>query len=101
VHLVALRMLQAREEIKRRQGAGPPRSTIQVETRTYTKRHEKHEEVHQLSLDRRRLKMRWGRRDAPLRVQSLTFNTVEAAREAYFSRVDELESRGYLDATAG
>jgi predicted DNA-binding WGR domain protein len=101
VHLVALRMLQAREELKRRQGVAEARTAVVVETRTYTRRHERGEDIHQVSLDRRRLKLRWGRRGETLRVQSLSFPNVEQAREAYFSRVEKLEARGYLDVTAG
>jgi len=55
----------------------------------------------QLSLDRQRIKLRWGPRDQSLRVQSLVFNSVHEARAAYFERVDQLEARGYLDGTAG
>ena len=54
----------------------------------------------QVALDRQRVKVRWGPRGAPQRVQSLVFNSVDAARAAYFARVDDLEKRGFLDATA-
>lgn len=100
-HLIALRIAQAQEEERRRQARGKARATITVETRTYARRRGDTEEVCQISLDRQRLKLRWGPRGQSLRVQSLVFNTVAEARSAYFERVDDLEARGYLDGTAG
>ena len=54
----------------------------------------------QVTLDRSRLKVRWGRAGQPMRVQVLRFNTADEARAAYFGRVNELAAGGYLDATA-
>jgi hypothetical protein len=100
-HLIALRVAQAQEEERRRQARGKARTSITIETRTYARRHGEAEEVCQISLDRQRIKLRWGPRGHNLRVQSLVFNTVAEARAAYFERVDDLEARGYLDGTAG
>ena len=100
-HLIALRIAQAQEEERRRQSRGKARATITVETRTYARRRGESEEVCQISLDRQRLKLRWGPRGQSLRVQSLVFNSAAEARAAYFERVDDLEARGYLDGTAG
>lgn len=99
-HLVALRLLEAREAARRRAQRGAARDTVTIETRTYAKRHESGEDVYQLSLDRQRLKVRWGLRGQEARVQRLVFNSEGAARSAYFARVDDLERRGFLDATA-
>jgi predicted DNA-binding WGR domain protein len=99
-HLVALRLLEAREEAKRREQRGLARSTVTMETRTYARRHARGEDVHQLSLDQKRLKIRWGERGQDARVQSLFFSSIDAARAAYFERVDDLERRGFLDASA-
>jgi predicted DNA-binding WGR domain protein len=57
--------------------------------------------VYQVSLERQRLKVRWGRDDRLRRLQTLTFDSVEDARRAYLARVAELEARGFIDATAG
>ena len=54
----------------------------------------------QVTLDRNRLRLRWGRAGQPMRMQVLRFNTADDAREAYFSRIGELGTRGFLDATA-
>ncbi|MEZ4451877.1 MAG: hypothetical protein R3B09_20605 [Nannocystaceae bacterium] len=99
-HMIALRMLQAIVEQQRRQERGAARTSVVVETRTYARRRESGEEVVQLSLDRQRLKVRWGERGGAPRVQSLVFNSVDEARAAFFTRVDDLEARGYLDEAA-
>jgi hypothetical protein len=100
VHLVALRLAYAAQESRRLKGLDP-RKAITVETRTYTRRVAAGEEVFQMSLERQRLKIRWGQDDQPSRLQTLTFDSVEDARGAYLARVAGLEARGFLDATAG
>lgn len=99
-HLIALRLAQAQEERRRLEGK-EPRETITVETRTYSKRDDRGEDIYQISLDQHQLKVHWGRMGQVMRKQLLKFNTTEEARSAYFKRIDALESRGYLDATAG
>ncbi|MDC0717763.1 SWIM zinc finger family protein [Nannocystis bainbridge] len=108
-HLIALRIAQAQEEERRRQARGSERGTITLETRTYARRLPvaagatgESEEIVQLSLDRQRLRIRWGPRGAAkLRVQSFVFGSVAEARAAFFERVDDLEARGFLDGSAG
>jgi predicted DNA-binding WGR domain protein len=99
-HLIALRLFEAREEVKRRESRGKDRDRVTIETRTYARRHVKGEDVYQLALDQKRLKVRWGLRGQDARVQSLFFNSIDDARAAYFARVDDLEKRGFLDASA-
>jgi hypothetical protein len=100
VHLVALRLAYAEQERKRRE-SGDPRQAIVVQTRTYSRRDDKGEDVFQVSLERQRLKLRWGRAGEVMRLQTLRYNTVDEARVAFFARLDELTAHGYLDATAG
>jgi predicted DNA-binding WGR domain protein len=97
---VALRLAYADQEARRLQGADP-RQAVTVETRTYSRRDEGGEEVVQVSLERQRLKVRWGRAGRPMRLQTLRFNSPDEARAAYFARIDRLGARGYLDATGG
>lgn len=99
-HLVALRLAYAEQEARRAKGADA-REAVRVETRRYTRRDEGGEDVVQVTLDRARLKVRWGRAGGPMRVQVLRFNSDADAREAYFARVRDLDAGGYLDATAG
>jgi hypothetical protein len=98
-HLVALRLAYAEQEARRAREAGP-RQGVTVETRTYSRRDEAGADVVQVTLDRTRLKVRWGRAGQPMRLQVLRFNTADDARAAYFARVGSLGARGFLDATA-
>jgi len=99
-HLIALRLTEAREEARRRAQRGAARSTITVETRTYQKRTTRGEDIVQIAFDAKSLKLRFGPRGQEDRVQHFMFNSVDEARSAYFARVDDLERRGFLDATA-
>ena len=96
--LIALRMKIA--QIAATRAAERGKGNIEHETRTYVKREDKREAVYHVSLDERRLKVRWGDRAMErLRSQNLLFNNVEDARDAYFTRIRELEGKGYMDAT--
>lgn len=99
-HLVVLRLAYAQHEAQRAKGTDP-RQAITVETRTYSRRDPAGEEVVQMTLDRTRLKVRWGRAGQPLRLQVQRFNSTEEARAAYFARVNDFGTRGFLDTTAG
>ncbi|MCA9662714.1 MAG: SWIM zinc finger family protein [Myxococcales bacterium] len=101
-HLIALRLVHAIEEQRKKSERGDARAKVVVETRTYARRRgeDEREEVVQLALDRQRIKVRWGERGARQRVQSLVFNSVAEARAAFFARADELEAGGYLDEAA-
>jgi len=100
VHLVALRLAFAAREADRASGRAPAEA-ITAETRAFSRRDAGGEDVYQVTLDRRRLKVRWGRADGPSRLQTLAFDSVEEARAAYLSRVADLAARGFLDASAG
>jgi len=98
VHLIALRLAYAEQERRRARGVDP-RQVITVETRTYTKRLGEIEEVFQVTLERKHLKMRWGKASEPMRQQTLRYNSVDDARTAYFARISALDERGYVSAT--
>jgi predicted DNA-binding WGR domain protein len=99
-HLIALRLAFAAEEARRAKETVPEKAVV-VETRSYTRRDDKGEDVVQVTLDRTKLKVRWGRAGKPLRLQVLRFNSPEEARAAYFKRIQDYNARGFLDATAG
>lgn len=99
VPLIALRLAWAREEAQRQTERGRARGHVTVETRTYVRRRGSSEDVFQIALDRKRLKVRRGLRGRPMRLQQLVFNDVAEARSAYFERVDALEAAGWLDAS--
>ena len=97
--LIALRLKIAQEQARRATERGS--EAITFETRTYVRRHARGEDVYQVSLERQQLKVQWGQRSqAKLRSQNLLFNSVEEARKAYFLRIRDLETKGFMDATA-
>ena len=72
---------------------------ISVETRTFGLRDGDQESVWQITLDRRRLKLRWGVSGQTMRTQQIQFSTVAEARIDYRKRLNGLKEKGYLDAT--
>ncbi len=99
-HLIALRLAYAASE-REREESGESRDTVTTETRTFSRREDEQENVYQVTLDRRRIKVRWGVSGQAKRVQTLQYNSEDEARDAYFARVDDLQSRGFLDSTSG
>ncbi|QDV34781.1 SWIM zinc finger family protein [Tautonia plasticadhaerens] len=98
-HLVALRLSHAGREALRRRGQ-TPLEALTAETRSFSRRDDRGEDVYQLALERRRLTIHWGRAGLPMRRQRLTFDSVDDARDAYLSRIAELSGRGFLDASS-
>jgi hypothetical protein len=98
-HLVALRLAYGEQEARKAREAGP-REGVTVETRTFSRRDEEGADVVQVTLDRSRLKLRWGRAGKDMRLQVLRFNSNDEARAAYFAKIGGLAEQGYLDATA-
>ncbi len=99
-HLVALRLAYGAREAERASGRVPA-DAISAEARAFSRRDAAGEDVYQVTLDRRRLKVRWGRADGQGRLQTLTFDSPEEARAAYFARISDLVARGFLDASNG
>src|SRR5581483_11282729 len=98
-HLIALRLAYANQEARRAKEAEKV-GAVTVETRTYSRRDAAGADVVQVTLDKTRVKVRWGRAGEAMRLQVLRFNSTDEAREAYFARTSGLGSTSYLDATA-
>lgn len=96
-HLVALRLTYAEQVAKRARGEGA--NAIVTETRSFSKRDKRGEDVYQVTLERQKLRVRWGRTGDVMRLQTLQFDNQDQARSAYFTKLDDLSKRGYLDAT--
>ena len=96
VHLIALRLAFAAKQAT----AAVADDAVTFETRAFTRRDATGEQVVQLSLERNRVRVRWGRAGDDLRLQTLKFNTEADARRTYFARLADLDARGYLDAVA-
>jgi hypothetical protein len=99
-HMIALRVAYARELAQLEAARNTPegRAQITAETRVLLRRTAQGAETFRLSLDGRTVTARFGIGDA-LRMQRLRFDSVADARTAYFARLDELATKGYLDAT--
>jgi len=103
-HMVALRVLLAREEARLEADRLTPegRARITAETRTLLRRTRAGAETYRLSLDGRNVVARFGMLGDGVReprMQRLRFGSVDAARAAYFARLEDLAQKGYLDAT--
>ncbi len=96
VHLIALRLVFAEKEARKAKSD----DAVTFETRAFARRDGESETVVQISLERDKLKYRWGSAGQPMRLQTLRFNTEAAARGAYFEKLADLDARGYLDAVA-
>jgi predicted DNA-binding WGR domain protein len=94
VHLIALRLAYAEREATK----AKTDDAVTFETRAFTRRDAAGENVVQLSLERSKLKVRWGRAGQAMRLQTLKFNTEADARRTYFARLADLDAKGYLDA---
>ncbi|MBN9119366.1 MAG: SWIM zinc finger family protein [Planctomycetes bacterium] len=96
VHLIALRLAFAEKEAKKAKSD----DAVKFETRAFAKREGDVENVVQISLERDKVKYRWGLSGQPMRLQTLRFNTETDARHAYFAKLADLDAKGYLDAIA-
>jgi hypothetical protein len=96
VHLIALRLAFAEKESHKARSD----DAVEFETRAFAKRAGAVEHVVQVSLERDRVRYRWGTAGQPMRLQTLRFNTEADARAAYFGKLADLDAKGYLDAVA-
>ena len=99
-HMIALRVAYARTAAALEAARNTPegRAQITAETRVLLRRTTAGAETFRLALDGRNVTSRFGLGDA-LRVQRLRFDSIADARSAYFARLEELATKGYLDAT--
>lgn len=96
VHLIALRLAFAEKEARKSKGD----DAVKFETRAFAKRDGEIENVVQISLERDKVKYRWGRSGQTMRLQTMRFNSETDARQAYFAKLADLDAKGYLDAIA-
>jgi hypothetical protein len=96
VHLIALRLAFAEKEAKKAKSD----EAVKFETRAFAKREGEVENVVQISLERDKIKYRWGLSGQTMRLQTMRFNTEADARQAYFAKLADLDAKGYLDAIA-
>lgn len=102
IPMIALRLAHARAQAQLEEARNTPegRKLIVAETRIMTRRSRAGVMTYRLSLDDRRVVVRWGERPEQMRVQKLFFADAEGAKAEYFSRLDALGDKGFVDASA-
>lgn len=102
-HMIALRLHHARKRLEDEQlrATLEGRRLIRAETRTLVRREGLGTEtIYRVTLDARAVVLRWGPRASEPRQQRLWFDSDDAARDAYFARLDSLAGQGFIDAEA-
>ena len=100
-HMIALRVAHAREQARLEAERQTPegRARITAETRTLLRRTDRGgAETYRISLDGRSVVARLDTGVAQ-RMQKLRFDSQDDARAAYFARLADLATKGFLDAT--
>jgi len=100
-HMIALRLAYTREQaaLERARETEEGRKLIRAETRTLLKRVDDKTLTYRVSLDDRKIVTRFGPFGAE-RLQQQLFDQAEAARGAYFARLEELLHQGFIDASS-
>jgi hypothetical protein len=103
VHMIALRVKHAREQaaLERARGTPEGRKLIRAETRTFIRREKARSMLYRISLDDRRLTVRWGEHPDALRMERIFFSSADEARDEYFARLADLAERRFIDASRG
>lgn len=99
VPMIALRLLYSRERTRLEQARETEEGRRQIfaETRTWLKRSPGKALTYKVSLEDRRVTVRWGTDPAHLRMQRLLFATPDEARTDYFGRLEQLSAKGFMD----
>lgn len=102
IPMIALRLAHARQQAQLERARNTPegRTLIVAETRVMTRRKGSGVMTYRLSLDDRRVIVRWGERPDRMRVQKLFFADADGAKTEYFARLDALGDKGFVDASA-
>ena len=91
-HLVLLRMAYAQQQAHR------DTQTISQETRLFARRRHGQVEQIQLTLNKKRLFLRSGT-SATAKRQQFAFNSINDARAAYLSKIQQVQHSGFIDST--
>lgn len=101
-HMIALRLLHSREKaaLEAARGTEEGRKLIRAETRTLIRRENNKLTTYHVSLDDRRVTLRFGDNLEHQRMEKLFFGTADDARHEYFQRLRELAEKRFIDADA-
>jgi len=105
VPMIALRLKYARERAALEAARNTPegRKLIRAETRTLVRREGVSSTTMRVSLDEKRVVVRWGRgagTGQDERVQRIFFGSPDEARDEYFRRLERCAKKGFIDASA-
>ncbi len=101
-HMIALRLKHSRERaaLEEARGTEEGRKLIRAETRTLIRREKGKLTTYHVSLDDRKVILRFGDNLDAMRMERLFFGTADAARQEYFQRLEELAQKRFIDADA-
>jgi len=93
-HLLALRIAYAQQLSQQ------DRQILEQETRLFSRRRGQQLEQYQISFYKKRLFISNGL-DQQRKRQQLAFNSIAAARQAYFNKIEQFQRSGFIDSTLG
>ncbi len=102
VPMIALRLFYSRQraELEKARGTEEGRRLIRAETRMLIGRGKSGATIMRVSLNDRRVVVRWGPDLDQMRMSQQLFGSADDAREEYFSRLARCAERGFIDASA-
>lgn len=102
VPMIALRLQYAREraELERARGTKAGRKLIRAETRMLIRRQKDELTLMRVSLNDKKVIVRWGPEPDKMRMTQQVFSSPDEARDDYFGRLSSCAERGFIDASA-
>ncbi len=102
VPMIALRLLYSRQraDLEKARETEEGRKLIRAETRMLIRRHREEVTIMRVSLNDKKVVVRWGPHPDQMRMSQQFFNRPEDARDEYFKRLSTCADRGFIDASA-
>lgn len=102
VPMIAIRLQFAREraELERARGTKAGRKLIRAETRMLIRRQKDKLTLMRVSLNDKKVIVRWGPEPDAMRMTQQVFSSRDEARDDYFNRLSSCADRGFIDASA-
>ncbi|MEL7304687.1 MAG: hypothetical protein AAFZ38_06195 [Myxococcota bacterium] len=102
VPMIALRLLYSRQraELERARNTEEGRKLIRAETRVLVRRQSERATMMRISLNDRKVVVRWGPHPDDMRMTQQFFGTAEDARDEYWRRLARCADKGFIDASA-
>jgi hypothetical protein len=100
--MIALRLQYARQraELERARGTKEGRKLIRAETRMLIRREKDELTLMRVSLNDKKVIVRWGPQPDDMRMTQQVFSSRAEARDDYFNRLSSCAERGFIDASA-